>query len=55
MNTDCAWCGTGEGLCDEHLAALLAQSAEIAASGKHLAGNGDQTQESKEEQPQPAK
>ena len=39
---DCAWCGNGEGICDEHMAAIFAQSAEIAASGQHLANTWPQ-------------
>lgn len=28
----CAWCGTGEGCCDMHMASMLVQSAELKAS-----------------------
>ena len=55
MNMDCAWCGTGEGICEEHAALLFAQSAEIAASGVHLAGNRERnTEEGQTEQEQTA-
>jgi hypothetical protein len=34
---DCAWCGTGEGICNEHLQALLTESKALAATGQYLA------------------
>jgi hypothetical protein len=34
---DCAWCGTGEGICSEHLQALFAESKALAATGQYLA------------------
>lgn len=27
-SSDCAWCGTGEGICEMHTALLFAQSTE---------------------------
>ena len=51
---DCAWCGTGEGICDEHMAAMFAQSEEIAASGQHLASTSEETQQ-QDTEPQPTK
>lgn len=34
---DCAWCGTGESICQGHLDAILAQSLVLAATGKYWA------------------
>ena len=34
---DCAWCGTGEGICQAHLDALLAQSLILATTGQYRA------------------
>jgi hypothetical protein len=48
MNTDCAWCGTGEGICDDHMAALFAQSAELAATGLYRASTTESEQENQE-------
>jgi len=46
---DCIWCGTGNGICDDHMNQLFAQSAQIAAEGNHLAstvyGNQDTGQQ----------
>ena len=45
MNTtDCAWCGTGEGICDSHMQALFAESAELAATGQYQAHDGENAQ-----------
>jgi hypothetical protein len=56
---DCAWCGTGEGICEEHMAALFAQSAELAATGLYRASNSEQEsqehQETSEQAPQAQK
>lgn len=41
MNNDCAWCGTGNGICDEHMNAMFAESAELAATGKYLAKDSE--------------
>ena len=35
--TDCAWCGTGEGICASHMQALFAESEVLAANGQYLA------------------
>lgn len=54
MGQDCAWCGTGEGICQSCMDAMFAQSAAIAASGTHLAGNlenGENEQAGQAEQP----
>ncbi len=40
---DCAWCGTGEGLCPVCEALLLGQSSTIATSGTYLADEGGQS------------
>jgi len=39
---DCAWCGTGEGICDEHLQALFTESKALAATGQYLARDDDE-------------
>ena len=41
---DCAWCGTGEGICSDHLQALLAESQALAATGQYLARDDDERQ-----------
>jgi ferredoxin len=38
---DCAWCGTGNGICSSCMAKLQKESEEIAASGEHLAKDDD--------------
>lgn len=38
---DCAWCGTGEGICSDHLQALLIESKALAATGQYLARDDD--------------
>jgi hypothetical protein len=38
---DCAWCGTGNGICADCMAKLLEESAKIAESGEHLAKDDD--------------
>ena len=35
LGTDCAWCGTGEGICSDCTAKKFAQSAALAATGEH--------------------
>ncbi|HEX6477572.1 MAG TPA: hypothetical protein VF043_01915 [Ktedonobacteraceae bacterium] len=42
--SNCAWCGTGEGICDEHSTAMFALSAAIAATGRYRAGDDEHTQ-----------
>jgi hypothetical protein len=37
MNNDCCWCGDGNGICDDCMSNMFAQSSEIAATGTHLA------------------
>lgn len=44
---DCAWCGTGEGICQSHLDALLAESLALAATGQYRARNDGESQESR--------
>jgi hypothetical protein len=38
---DCAWCGNGEGICDECMAEMFAQSTALAATGRYLATKGE--------------
>jgi len=35
LGIDCAWCGTGEGICPSCMQSLTTQSAAIAATGEH--------------------
>ena len=42
---DCAWCGTGEGICDERMQALFAESKALAATGQYLARDDDQQEQ----------
>lgn len=44
---DCAWCGDGEGICQTHLDALLAQSLALAATGQYRARDDGESQESR--------
>jgi len=46
---DCAWCGTGNGICDMHMNALFAQSAELAATGRYLAEGSPNVENEKHE------
>ena len=41
---DCAWCGDGEGICQAHLDALLAQSVVLAATGEYRARDDEESQ-----------
>jgi len=41
---DCAWCGDGEGICQAHLDALLAQSVALAATGQYRARDDGESQ-----------
>ena len=50
MNNDCAWCGTGNGICDEHMNAMFAESAELAATGRYLAKDSENNTQAKAEQ-----
>lgn len=36
MGTDCAWCGTGEGICADCTTKLFTKSRELAATGLYL-------------------
>jgi len=40
--TDCAWCGTGEGICAECLQAIFAESDVLAATGLFLAPDSEE-------------
>jgi len=40
--TDCAWCGTGEGICAGCLQAIFTQSDALAATGLYLAPNSEE-------------
>ncbi len=42
---DCAWCGTGNGICTSCMAKLLKESEEIAATGEHKADKDDEGKE----------
>lgn len=42
---DCAWCGTGNGICDDCMSNMFAQSSQIAATGTHLASTLYETQD----------
>ncbi len=45
---DCAWCGNGgQGICQTHLDALLAQSIARAATGRYRARDGGENRESR--------
>ncbi len=48
---DCAWCGTGNGICADCMSKMFAKSEEIAATGTHLASTlyGDQGGEQEEQ------
>jgi hypothetical protein len=41
---DCAWCGDGEGICQDHLDALFTQSVALAATGEYRAGDDGESQ-----------
>jgi len=50
MGTDCAWCGTGEGICDDCMATMFAKSSELAATGLYLSPTDeDETEQAAEE------
>ncbi len=42
--SDCAWCGDGEGICQTHLDAMLAQSIALAATGQYRARDDGESQ-----------